>query len=184
MEHNMKVYVIKLAMRGVSPMIWRRLMISGDTSLAKLHYIIQTMFGWRDRHLHLFHIYGKDYGITHLGGLDFDDDPNQVFFDEFAFDIGDKFVYEYNFSKKNFVDIRIEKITDSTSLVVNSCLQGKGMPGIKEEDKTKLIIKFLDRTVYKKKMPSTKKIRTLVTTYDSMVFNKIKINQTIQTENF
>ncbi|MDX2504157.1 MAG: hypothetical protein QNL62_06750 [Gammaproteobacteria bacterium] len=33
----MKNYSIKIALRGVSPMIWRRLRIPGSTSLADLH---------------------------------------------------------------------------------------------------------------------------------------------------
>ncbi len=44
----MKIYIIKVALRGVSPMIWRRLRISGNTSLASLHYIIQIIQGWSD----------------------------------------------------------------------------------------------------------------------------------------
>ncbi len=64
----MNNYSVKIALRGVSPMIWRRLRIPGSTSLAEFHQIIQIVFGWNDDHLHLFHIYGKDYGISYLGG--------------------------------------------------------------------------------------------------------------------
>ncbi|ECL5586361.1 plasmid pRiA4b ORF-3 family protein, partial [Salmonella enterica] len=44
----MKIYVIKIAVNGVSPMVWRRLRISANTSLAALHYIIQIVQGWGD----------------------------------------------------------------------------------------------------------------------------------------
>ncbi|EPZ4707544.1 plasmid pRiA4b ORF-3 family protein [Escherichia coli] len=71
----MKVYVIKIAVRGVSPMVWRRLRIAADTSLAALHFIIQIIQGWADDHLHQFHIYGKDYGITYEGSIGFPDKP-------------------------------------------------------------------------------------------------------------
>ncbi|ANP05398.1 plasmid pRiA4b ORF-3 family protein [Escherichia coli] len=71
----MKVYVIKIAVRGVSPMVWRRLRIAADTSLAALHFIIQIIQGWGDDHLHQFHIYGKDYGITYEGSIGFPDKP-------------------------------------------------------------------------------------------------------------
>ncbi|MGM1120132.1 IS1096 element passenger TnpR family protein [Escherichia coli] len=67
----MKVYVIKIAVRGVSPMVWRRLRIAAGTSLAALHFIIQIIQRWGDDHLHQFHIYGKDYGITYEGALVF-----------------------------------------------------------------------------------------------------------------
>ncbi|MED8094750.1 IS1096 element passenger TnpR family protein [Escherichia coli] len=67
----MKVYVIKIAVRSVSPVVWRRLRIAADTSLAALHFIIQIIQGWGDDYLHQFHIYGKDYGITYEGALVF-----------------------------------------------------------------------------------------------------------------
>ncbi|MFB5668772.1 hypothetical protein ACE41Q_25360, partial [Shigella flexneri] len=46
-------------------MVWRRLRIAADTSLAALHFIFQIVQGWGDDHLHQFHIYGKDYGISY-----------------------------------------------------------------------------------------------------------------------
>ncbi|QJU42334.1 IS1096 element passenger TnpR family protein [Serratia marcescens] len=59
----MKIYVINIAVRAVSPMVWRRLSIAADTSLAALHFIFLIRQGLGDDHLHPFHIYGKDYGI-------------------------------------------------------------------------------------------------------------------------
>lgn len=54
-------YVAKTAVRGVSAMVWRRLKVAADTSLAALHFIIRIIQGWGDDHLHQFHIYGKGY---------------------------------------------------------------------------------------------------------------------------
>jgi hypothetical protein len=78
----MKIYVIKIAVRGVSPMVSRRLRIAADTSLAALHYIIQIMQGWGDDRLHQFHIYGKDYGISYEGDIGFPDNPFRVVIDD------------------------------------------------------------------------------------------------------
>jgi len=69
----MKYYFVKMALRGISPMVWRHLQIPGNVSLAKLHYIIQIVYGWDNEHLHQFHIHGKDYGISYLGGIAFSD---------------------------------------------------------------------------------------------------------------
>jgi hypothetical protein len=33
------------------------------------------VMGWTDSHLHRFRIHGKDYGVAHLGGFSFADDP-------------------------------------------------------------------------------------------------------------
>jgi Plasmid pRiA4b ORF-3-like protein len=58
------VYQFKIVLRRVSPMVWRRLLLRSDYSAADLHYAIQISMGWSDSHLHLFHIYGKDYGVA------------------------------------------------------------------------------------------------------------------------
>ncbi|MBA3946686.1 MAG: plasmid pRiA4b ORF-3 family protein [Herpetosiphonaceae bacterium] len=50
------------ATRDVSPLIWRRLLIRGDTTLATLHTILQTAFAWEDEHLYEFRIYGRTFG--------------------------------------------------------------------------------------------------------------------------
>jgi hypothetical protein len=56
------IYQLRIVMRGISPLIWRRLLVRRDTTLAQLHYILQLIFDWSGEHLHEFHIYGKDYG--------------------------------------------------------------------------------------------------------------------------
>jgi Plasmid pRiA4b ORF-3-like protein len=69
------VYQLKVALIGISPMIWRRLQVSGDSTLADLHYILQIAMGWSDDHLNQFTIHGKQYGVYHSGGISFRDDP-------------------------------------------------------------------------------------------------------------
>ncbi len=97
-------------------MVWRRLRIAADTSLAALHFIFQIVQGWGDDHLHQFHIYGKDYGISYEGGIGFVDNPFRVVIDDFAFDAGDRFTYEYNFFEHWLHDIRVEAIYENSTL--------------------------------------------------------------------
>lgn len=113
--YQMDRYSIKTSLHGISPMVWRRLQITGNTSLAKLHDIMQIAYAWDNDHLHQFHIYGKDYGISYDGGVCFADNAHEVILDDFEFDIGDKFTYEYNFSANQVVDIRIENIQPISS---------------------------------------------------------------------
>ena len=68
-----RVYQFKMVLRGISPMIWRRLLLRSHQSIADLHYVIQIAMGWSDSHLHRFHIHGKDYGVAHEGGITFAD---------------------------------------------------------------------------------------------------------------
>ncbi len=115
-------------------MVWRRLRIAADTSLAALHFIFQIVQGWGDDHLHQFHIYGKDYGISYEGGIGFVDNPFRVVIDDFAFDAGDRFTYEYNFFEHWLHDIRVEAIYENSTLKAPFCISGHGMPGATAAD--------------------------------------------------
>ena len=63
------IYQLKVVLLGISPMIWRRVLVHGDSTIADLHYIIQIAMGWSDDHLHQFRIHGKLYGIARIGGI-------------------------------------------------------------------------------------------------------------------
>ena len=45
------LHQLKVSLRGISPMIWRRLLVPGETSIADLHHVIQIAMGWEDVHL-------------------------------------------------------------------------------------------------------------------------------------
>ncbi len=79
-------------------MIWRRLRVRGNTSMADLHHIIQIAMCWDDGHLHSFHIYGEDYGLKYDGGMDFTHNARQVILENFGFNVGDRFSYTYDFT--------------------------------------------------------------------------------------
>lgn len=54
---NASVYFIlhvQLEPLHLSPPIWRRLLVSGDCTLRKLHHFIQAAMGWHSSHLHEF----------------------------------------------------------------------------------------------------------------------------------
>ena len=55
-------YQFKVSLAGISPPIWRRLLISNQVTLHKLHAAIQIVGGWWDYHLHMFEIAGTEYG--------------------------------------------------------------------------------------------------------------------------
>ncbi|MEO0014748.1 MAG: hypothetical protein RLZZ535_3137 [Cyanobacteriota bacterium] len=67
-ESNLPVtYQLKIVLVGISPMIWRRIKVSSDITIADLHYIIQIVMGWKEEHLHQFLIHGVHYGISYPG---------------------------------------------------------------------------------------------------------------------
>ena len=52
-------YRLHVWIRQISPMIWRRLLVRSDSTIADLHDTLQIAFGWSDAHLNLFHIHGQ-----------------------------------------------------------------------------------------------------------------------------
>ena len=104
------VYQLKIVLRGVSPLIWRRLLVRSDSTIADLHATVQLALGWSDEHLHRFVIHGKDYGIGQIGGIGFSDDPYLVPLAQFAFRVGERFRYEYDFTDHWQHDVRVEQV--------------------------------------------------------------------------
>ena len=56
------LYEIRVQLRDIEPPIWRVLRVRPQTSLSRLHKILQRTMGWTNSHLHLFEIDGKPYG--------------------------------------------------------------------------------------------------------------------------
>jgi Plasmid pRiA4b ORF-3-like protein len=107
---GMTIFRLRVVIAGISPLIWRRLEVAADTTVAGLHAIVQTVFGWSGEHLHRFVIGGTEYGISYPGGPGFRDDARQVRLADLRLRESERFVYEYNFSAAWRVDLRVEQI--------------------------------------------------------------------------
>jgi hypothetical protein len=108
------VYQLRIRLDRISPLIWRRLLLTDATTIAELHASIQIAFGWSDSHLHQFVIHGKSYGIAYLGGVSFADNPDHICLADFRFRAGERFCYEYNFHVPWCHEIRVEQILSPT----------------------------------------------------------------------
>lgn len=63
-------FQLKVTLLDTKPLIWRRILVDGASTLDQLHEVIQAAFGWWNAHLHDFEIDGTDYGVTHPGWAD------------------------------------------------------------------------------------------------------------------
>jgi len=104
------IYQLRVVLCGVSPRVWRRLLVASDTSLADLHEILQRAFAWGDDHLHRFLIHGRAYGVPRLGGIAFRDDARRVPLSRFRLHRGERFRYEYDFTADWKLDLRLERV--------------------------------------------------------------------------
>jgi Plasmid pRiA4b ORF-3-like protein len=78
------IYQLRIRLERISPLIWRRLLVTDATTIAELHTTIQIALGWSDAHLHRLA--------------------------DFRFRVGERFSYEYNFHVPWRHEIRIEQI--------------------------------------------------------------------------
>jgi Plasmid pRiA4b ORF-3-like protein len=97
---SITIYQFRVVLCGVSPLVWRRLLVASDTTLAELHEILQSAFDWSGEHLHRFVIHGAAYGICCLGGIVFQEDARRVPLSRFDLRCGERFRYEYDFTAR------------------------------------------------------------------------------------
>lgn len=126
-QPTVKVYQLKIVLRDISPLIWRRVLVTSDTTIAGLHAIVQIVMGWEDLHLHQFRIHGKAYGVYRGGGCTFADNPQLVRLRDFRLRRGERFLYEYDFGDYWQHDIRLEQVLPlETHVHYPVCIGGHG----------------------------------------------------------
>ena len=59
---QLSIYQLKITLKDSHPPIWRRVQVTSDSTLGKLHQIIQDAMGWTNSHLHSFLVQGIEYG--------------------------------------------------------------------------------------------------------------------------
>jgi len=104
------VHQLRVVVRGVSPLIWRRLLIPADSTIAGLHAVLQIAFGWRGEHLHRFVVHGREYGIAYPGGPSFGDDPRLIRLGDLGLRRTERFTYHYDFTAGWCLDLRVEQV--------------------------------------------------------------------------
>jgi Plasmid pRiA4b ORF-3-like protein len=86
----LNIYQLRIALRGISPLIWRRVLVCSDTTLAHLHAIRQILFAWSDEPLPCVHIHGQAYGSSSV-------QTRRVLLSDLHLHRGERFQYVYDF---------------------------------------------------------------------------------------
>ncbi|MBX9879923.1 MAG: plasmid pRiA4b ORF-3 family protein [Candidatus Obscuribacterales bacterium] len=124
-KQNSKLqFQLKITLKDSHPPIWRRVLIPGNYSLAKLHQAIQKAMGWSNSHLHHFQIAKQFYGTP--DGYDTPDllDESDFRLCDLPLKEGSRFLYEYDFGDSWIHTIRVEKIT-TNQIKTARCVDGK-----------------------------------------------------------
>jgi hypothetical protein len=96
-----EIYQLKVTLLGTSPPIWRRLLVPEDTTLAKLHDVLQVAMGWEDGHMHEFSIgqrrIGRPDPEDRLMGIPSVENEHTVLLSGIWGRVGSKAIYTYDF---------------------------------------------------------------------------------------
>ena len=95
-------------LRGISPLVWRRLLLRSDNTVAQLHEALQIAFGWDDQHLNRFEIRGREYAVYRDGGGMIGIDARGVRLNGLSLRRLERFVYEYDFGDGWIHDLLLE----------------------------------------------------------------------------
>ena len=104
------VFCLRIQLREVHPVIWRRVLVPGSVRMAKLAYMLIAAMGWNDTHLHGFRVGQKEYGM-HV-----DDWPEEEI-DEKTVTVlqtlrnEKRFVFDYDFGDSWEHDVMVEDLT-------------------------------------------------------------------------
>lgn len=121
----MHIYQIKITLKRSRPPIWRRIQVTGDTKLGKLHRILQAVMGWTDSHLHAFRAGDMDYGEPDPEFPGDMKNERNVRLDRIAGE-GDTLIYEYDFGDGWEHELKVEKVMPAApGTRYPLCLAGK-----------------------------------------------------------
>ena len=103
------IYQLKISLAGVTPPVWRRVLVPGGYTLDRVHRVIQHAMGWQDCHLHCFDIDGVQYGEP-------DPDDELALNDELDYRLdavaakGGRVLYTYDFGDWWEHDVLVEDV--------------------------------------------------------------------------
>ena len=142
---NRALYQLRITLQDIQPPVWRQIQVWEDTTLGKLHEILQIVMNWEDCHLHEFRIGRRLYSVP---------DPDDDMHERNVIDesrerlcgavprVGTQFLYLYDFGDNWRHDLLLEAILMPESLTqYPRCIAGErrtppedvgGTPGYEE----------------------------------------------------
>ncbi len=91
------VHRLRVTLEGITPPIWRDLVVPSNLHFGKLHDVLQAAMPWANSHLHMFRLGERTIGDPSPED-DFPvEDERRVTLQSLAPMVGAKFLYEYDF---------------------------------------------------------------------------------------
>ena len=120
-DRDGQVLGTRAVVRGVSPLIMRRVVVDVNTTLAALDDVLRFVFGWSDTARHRFRIHGRVYGLSSPAI-----DEHDVRLDAFRLRVGERFVYRHDTAFSWVHDVRVDAATSKGAQnMVPRCVDGR-----------------------------------------------------------
>lgn len=123
------VFQLRMQLRDIHPVIWRRVLVPGSVRLNKLSLMLIAAMGWENSHLHAFRVGDKHYGM-HFDEWPEDEIDEKTVTVLQALRDERKFTFDYDFGDGWEHDVVIESLTWSYyGLKFAVCVDGQnGLP--------------------------------------------------------
>ena len=117
------VVQVKVWLLGISPMVWRRVLVPDTCTLRELHGVIQVAMGWEGIHLYQFCLRSRCYGSWEVSASSPD-----VTLAALKLRRGARFTYEYDLNIPWRHEVRIEenRLGAVPGKAYPSCVAGDG----------------------------------------------------------
>ena len=113
---------VKVWLVGISPMVWRRVLVPATFTLEELHGVIQVAMGWEGIHLYDFRLRAAHYGSWELGMS-----SPAITLAALRLRKGARFIYEYDLNIPWCHEVRIEEwLEPDTHKTYPICTGGDG----------------------------------------------------------
>ena len=124
-ETRVEVYVIKVTLLGISPPVWRRILVPRDITLHHLHRTLQTVMGWTNSHLHQFVVQRQRIsGPRSRVGTKVANE-NRTRLGELIWTVGARVLYEYDFGDGWQHELLLEEVLLGDETFQQTCVAGK-----------------------------------------------------------
>ena len=100
--------VLRIALHGVTPPVWRRVAIPSNTMLDEVHAMIQDAMGWYDAHMYAFETEEHAILDPRSQNADYYADAERLV--SIAAETGATFTYEYDFGDSWIHTVTLEEI--------------------------------------------------------------------------
>ena len=116
---------LRLSVKDVKPEIWRKVLVSPDITLERLHSVLQVLMGWRNAHLYAFVINKTRYSPPSEGEDQGKRNSVHTRLSAALAKNAEPFTYEYDFGDGWEVEVHTESIpNDVQESQLPECLEG------------------------------------------------------------